>query len=327
MSELSVRPAFLLSLPRSGSTLLQRLLAAHSHIATAAEPWLLLPPLYALRESGVYTEYGHHTTVEAIAGLCENLPGGRQDYMSAVAGMAREVYGRLSPPGTSVFLDKTPRYGLIIEELLAAFPDAVFIVLHRNPLAVIASIATTFDEGSWKPYRHKQDLFLLADRLLAAQRRTPDAFLSIRYEDLVENPMPNLRRLIGSLGLEWEPQLLTGFADVSVAGNVGDQTGIRDYDHLSPQPLQKWRQNLSSPVRRSWARRYLRWLGEDRLALMGYDLDALLADLDSLENDYSTILSDVANTLKGVLWSATEVEIAREKRKNLPSWRNVFTHT
>ncbi|MFV1990599.1 MAG: sulfotransferase, partial [Acidimicrobiales bacterium] len=49
-----IRPAFLLSLPRSGSTLLQRLLGAHSMVATVAEPWLLIPPLYALRDEGVY---------------------------------------------------------------------------------------------------------------------------------------------------------------------------------------------------------------------------------------------------------------------------------
>jgi hypothetical protein len=40
-------PLFLLSLPRSGSTLAQRILAAHAGIATTSEPWILLPYLYA----------------------------------------------------------------------------------------------------------------------------------------------------------------------------------------------------------------------------------------------------------------------------------------
>jgi hypothetical protein len=39
-------PLFLLSLPRSGSTLAQRILAAHGGIATTSEPWILLPYLY-----------------------------------------------------------------------------------------------------------------------------------------------------------------------------------------------------------------------------------------------------------------------------------------
>lgn len=42
-------PLFLLSLPRSGSTLAQRFLAAHDAIARASEPWILLPYLYTLR--------------------------------------------------------------------------------------------------------------------------------------------------------------------------------------------------------------------------------------------------------------------------------------
>ncbi|MBA3701438.1 MAG: sulfotransferase [Rubrobacteraceae bacterium] len=42
-------PLFLLSLPRSGSTLAQRFLAAHDAIATASEPWILLPYFYTLR--------------------------------------------------------------------------------------------------------------------------------------------------------------------------------------------------------------------------------------------------------------------------------------
>jgi len=47
---------FILSLPRSGSTLLQRILGGHSQVHTVAEPWLMLNPLYALRETGIEAE-------------------------------------------------------------------------------------------------------------------------------------------------------------------------------------------------------------------------------------------------------------------------------
>src|SRR5688500_15750036 len=59
-------PLFLLSLPRSGSTLAQRILAAHEAIATASEPWILLPYLYTLRERGAYAEYNHRVLVRAV---------------------------------------------------------------------------------------------------------------------------------------------------------------------------------------------------------------------------------------------------------------------
>jgi hypothetical protein len=323
----SVEPVFLISLPRSGSTLLQRLLGAHSRVATAAEPWFLLPPLYALREEGVYSEYGHSTAHRAIAGLCDSLPRGRKDYLEAVSTMARSIYADLSPPGSEVFLDKTPRYGLVVDELMEAFPDATIIALHRNPLAVIASIVSTFDGGSWKPYRHKQDLFLLAERLLAAQQRAPESFVNVRYEELIEDPERTLKRLTDVLGLDWEPEVLTRFNEVPVAGNVGDTAGAEAYADISADPVSKWREVLRSPVRRSWARRYLNWLGSERLALMGYDSTELQADLESIPVGLAGLPGDLGNTMKGVVWSLGEIDSARSKLSRRSGWRHVFTHT
>lgn len=322
-----LRPAFLLSLPRSGSTLLQRLIAAHSQVATTAEPWLLLPPLYALRPDGVYAEYSHVVTVRAISGLIERLPAGRADYLAAVNKMATHVYERLSPPGTRIFLDKTPRYGLVVDDLLATFPEGKFVILHRNPLAVVASIVSSFAGGRWKPYHHKQDLFLLSSRLLDAQQRNPEAFAVLRYEDVVQDPEPTLRGLMTALELEWEPEILTSFVEVSVAGNVGDRTGTRDYDSVSTEPLEKWRQHLASPVRKAWTRRYLRWLGEERLEIMGYDLSELMDELDAIPNQYLWTIPDAVDALRGTAWSVSEIEIVRSKMRSLPHWREIFTHT
>ena len=49
---------FLISLPRSGSTMLQRVLVGHSEIESSAEPWLMLPLVYSRRENGITAEYG-----------------------------------------------------------------------------------------------------------------------------------------------------------------------------------------------------------------------------------------------------------------------------
>jgi hypothetical protein len=75
---MTVTPIFLLSLPRSGSTLVQRVLAAHDGVATAAEPWILLPQIYALRTEGAYAEYGHALATRAIGDFARNLDGGEQ---------------------------------------------------------------------------------------------------------------------------------------------------------------------------------------------------------------------------------------------------------
>ena len=54
-----MRQCFIISQPRAGSTLLQRLLATHPQIQTIGEPWLAIPFVYALREKGVTAEYIH----------------------------------------------------------------------------------------------------------------------------------------------------------------------------------------------------------------------------------------------------------------------------
>src|SRR5665213_3086127 len=54
-----VRPIFIFSISRSGSTLLQRVLAAHPEVATVSEPWLLLPFVYSMRTEGVIADYVH----------------------------------------------------------------------------------------------------------------------------------------------------------------------------------------------------------------------------------------------------------------------------
>lgn len=51
---------FLISQPRAGSTLLQRILGSHPDIHTVSEPWLMLQPLYALRPDGYRAEYNEH---------------------------------------------------------------------------------------------------------------------------------------------------------------------------------------------------------------------------------------------------------------------------
>lgn len=302
------------------------MLGAHSKIATVAEPWLLIPMLYSLRYEGVYAEYGHRVAARAIEGMTRTLPNGREDYLQAIADTAIGIYDQLAEPGTSVFLDKTPRYGLVVDELVSAFPDATFIVLHRSPLAVVASIVSTFLDGRWKPYHHKQDLYLLAERLLTAQRDNPEAFTVVRFEDVIKDPRRTLGRILDSLGLEWEDGVLTSFADVSVKGPVGDPTGIRDYQGLSREPLDKWREQLDSPVRQIWMKRYLRWLGHERLELMGYSLDDLLGQLNEAPTSNTRLVTDLADSAKGLLWSTFEVEIARDKLRELPSWHRVFTH-
>src|SRR4051794_32906956 len=120
---------FIISLPRSGSTLLQRLLAGHPRIKTVGEPWLALPFAYALREHGARGEYGHRSMALGLSEFVNALPGGTATYYREAGQMLARLHAAFPADGHDWFLDKTPRYFLILDELLAMFPAGKFIVL------------------------------------------------------------------------------------------------------------------------------------------------------------------------------------------------------
>lgn len=318
-------PVFVLSLPRSGSTLLQRLLAAHSQVATTPEPWLLLPLVYMTRPEGVFAEYDHSVAVRAVTDLYRRVPDGAATLDRLVRHVALETYAGLAD-GAPVFVDKTPRYALIVDDLLRIFPEAHVVVLWRNPLSVLASLSQSWSSGRWVPWVHKIDLFDGLAALVEAAQRRPSRITALRYEDLVAAPEEELRRLCGALGLDWEPGMVESFADVDVAGTVGDRTGVRAYDAVSAEPVDKWRSSLASPVRRAWARRYLAWVGPRRLAVMGYDHDRLLGELTTGAVDWGRAVSDLASTVKGVAYNLLEPPQVRAKFRALPRLRDVHNH-
>ena len=108
-----VTPIFVLSLPRSGSTLLQRAIAAHPQIATASEPWLLLPLLLGFREGHVLASYRQRYLATAFEDFLAAMADGQEVHRQAIRDFALAHYEAACDPGTSHFVDKTPRYGAI----------------------------------------------------------------------------------------------------------------------------------------------------------------------------------------------------------------------
>ena len=326
---MAVTPLFLLSLPRSGSTLLQRLLSGHEAIATTAEPWLLLPLVYALRERGVYAEYGHWGACRALSDFASGLPGGRTSYDASLRTFALELYAKASErtrPEATFFLDKTPRYSLIAQDLGRLFPEARFVYLWRNPLAIVASIIETWGQGRWRIHPWRVDLFKGLSSLLDAYVGMRDTALALRYEDLVQSPDAELSRLGGYLGLDLGLGTAAPAIDSQVRGRFGDQDGSAHYDKVSTASLTKWRGTLSSPARKAWCGRYLRWIGRDRLKMMGYDLDGLLDDLASAPQVTRGTLSDLSDMVYGSIASVLEPRIIKHKLSSSWGITQIYRH-
>lgn len=297
---MTIRPIFVFSITRSGSTLVQRIIAAHKGVATASEPWLLLPYLYTLRSSGIVAEYTHRLMVAAIEDFCKELPRGVDDYRSEMHDLVVRLYERAADQEATHFLDKTPPYYFIAEEITQLFPEAKFVFLWRNPLSIVASIIETWYGGRWHSTGHREDLFIGLPRLVATYRVSSAFAHSVRFEDLIAGHEQPWRSLMEYLEIPFEPRALSRFSEVELSGRMGDPIGVNAYETLNPEPTQKWKKTLANPLRREWCRRYLRFLGNERLATMGYDGDQLMRELERQPMTMRSLLPDLGRLIDDV---------------------------
>ncbi|MDX6610211.1 MAG: hypothetical protein QOF85_2136 [Solirubrobacterales bacterium] len=313
---MSIQPIFLFSVSRSGSTLVQRIIGAHEGVATASEPWLLLPHAYTLRRRGVDAEYVHPLLVTAIEDFCDGLPGGRDDYLDELRGFVLRLYEKSAGDGATHFLDKTPPYCLVAEEIMRLFPKGKFVFLWRNPLSVVASMIGTW--GPWYPTFMSNDLFIGMPRLIATYEANRDRVHAARFEDLSGGDEARWTELMDYLGIEFAADALAGFAKIELGGRMGDPTGRKQYSALSTEPQRKWKGTLANPLRREWCRRYLRFLGAERLATMGYDLDQIVGELESQAPSLDSFGPDLWRAAKDVAKEPIRVR-TRSRRLGTPS--------
>src|SRR4051794_18869495 len=118
-----ITPVFIFSPPRAGSTLVQRVLASHEGVATASEPWILLPLLAPLRDDLPASSQRDALVSGALTDFLDVLPGGRRDYLEAVSAAAARLYAAAAGSDSGWFVDKTPLYHLVVDEVIEAFPN------------------------------------------------------------------------------------------------------------------------------------------------------------------------------------------------------------
>lgn len=293
-----MKPIFIFSLPRAGSTLLQRMLATSDQISTVSEPWILLPLVYTLKPDGIRSEYGHSLSVQAIQDFYNQFPNGRQDYLDKLREFTLTLYKMNSHPGSTYFLDKTPRYHLIINEILEIFPEGKFIFLWRNPLAIVASILNSWCKGKWKVRLWELDLYDGVSNLLNAFADNSSHVHALQYEDLVQSPAREMKKICAYLQLEYSEQMIESFQSINLEGMWGDQFGIKKYNSLSKNSLHNWQKTFNNPIRRYWAIKYLDWLGEENLGTMGYSYRDLRALVSNRENmNLNGLFSDLIRSV------------------------------
>ena len=257
---------FVVSQPRSGSTLFQSLLNNHPAIATLPETWLMLHLLAPVAQKPL----GDTMSLRAINNFLAALPP--DAYYPAVREMAYQLYGAAVTGEAHFFMDKTPRYYSILPELKKTFPNALTIILHRNPLAVLVSMLTS-SRDSWA-----QLPFYKADLLDATQLLADAPALHLHYEKLLENPR-SIAPVYEALSLEMPESF--DFVRPEAAGEnavMGDMK-IQKKSSIEAKNASKWLESLHDAQTWRFANDYLNYLGAELVEKLGYDFAELQGQL------------------------------------------------
>lgn len=207
----SMPAVFVLSAPRSGSTLLRYILDTHSRIASPGE--LLLGYLCADLK----------LVLSRTLGL--GLPAGPEGQEPCDAEVRRIVSGILEAyarsKGKDVWCDKTPYNVYQLDSLFATFPEARYVCLYRDCLDTVTSMLRGAQRGFMQelvPFVVKSPTNLVAamidawcdytGKILAFEAAHPASCFRIRYEDLVRDPPAALRPLFEFLGVGWEQEVV-----------------------------------------------------------------------------------------------------------------------
>jgi tetratricopeptide (TPR) repeat protein len=192
-------PVFVLGLPRTGTTLLERILGGSGQVTLCGE----------LNDFRMQLKWcvDHHSLGFLDEATIERLPNvdfaelGRR-YLSHVAWRA---------PGARHFSDKNPGNFMLAGLILKALPQARIVHLRREPMDACFSNLKELFAANAHPYSY--DLDDLAahhrnySRLMAHWHAlAPGRILDVRYEDLVTQPEAEARRVMAFCGLEYAPE-------------------------------------------------------------------------------------------------------------------------
>jgi predicted Zn-dependent protease len=194
-------PIFVVGLPRSGSTLIEQILASHSQVEGTME----LPDIAAM-VGRLRDERGKAFYPDVIASLtADEMKALGEEYLERT-----RIHRKLGRP---FFIDKMPNNFLQIGFIALILPNAKIIDVRRHPMACgFSCFKQHFARGQGFTYsltdiaRYYTDY---VDLMAHFDEVAPGRIIRVQYEDLVADLETNVRRLLETCGLPFEENCLS----------------------------------------------------------------------------------------------------------------------
>lgn len=223
-------PIFIVGLPRTGTTLTDRIIASHSQVQSVGETQFM--QMVLRRESGIDSEEKMTPEmIEAAAKLDSQIIGdGYMDMLNYRLG------------DEPMFVDKLPFNILYLGFILKAFPNAKIIRMKRNPMDSCFSMYKQVFTWAYK-FSYTLDglgrFYVAHDRLVNHWKETlQDRLIEVEYESLVADQENQTRSLLDKLGLDFEEACLN-FDKNETATTTASSIQVRQKIHTGS--VDRWR--------------------------------------------------------------------------------------
>ncbi|MDX9972355.1 MAG: beta-ketoacyl synthase N-terminal-like domain-containing protein [FCB group bacterium] len=260
--------AFVLSTPRSGSTLLRAMLSTHPALFAPPELHLLYfdEMAHRARALGAARHLDEGILMAMIGAGCEDAPA-QFDRWVAEGTSVQAVYDFIQRGAApKLLVDKTPSYAFdyrFLERAEAMFDNPRYIFLVRHPYSVIESCVRM--RTPWVLADYEGDAHGVSELVWNRINNNVEAFLKdipedrqvfVRYEDMVREPEQAMRSVCAMLGIQYDGAMLHPYEhgkmieamSVKGVGSVGDQNFLT-HTTIDPTLGEKWRSiKLPNPL-------------------------------------------------------------------------------
>lgn len=281
---------FLISQPRSGSSMVQQLILSEDTIASTPEPWQMLNLISTYKHHDIISSYNHKYAVINFNRHLELLENGLDHFKLEIKKLALELYNRHSN-GSPYFLDKTPRYYHIIQELIEMFPRAKFIFLVRNPLSVFASILDYNFKGDiisfLKSEDRLDDLMIAPRNIIAAAEKHP-GMLQINYESIINDTKKGIKSIFEYLQINTSGEIHYKLRDEFIESTAVDTKSLKKHNKPVKDYLTGWKRSINTSQKKIAALGFLECLKSEFPNYFSYDLDQQISELERFKPQKKT---------------------------------------